>query len=168
MVKIIQFDKKIILLLLLIMPLVGCAGNAYKKVFADGSNDLNVRNFNVPPDISYIAAKRAVLNQNFRIEKEDVQARSFTAARYFEDGRDSIVVTINVNVMPSGKDKSTVYASATQHVDKVRVKVDRTLLGLLPIGSEATRVQQEKRTIEDRDFYEKFFAAIEKEFIAVK
>jgi hypothetical protein len=41
-------------------------------------------------------------------------------------------------------------------------------LGLLPIGSEATKVQQEKRTIEDRDFYERFFAAIEKELIAVK
>jgi hypothetical protein len=168
MVKVIHLGKKTALLFFLVMLLAGCAGNAYKKVFINGSNNLGVRDFNAPPDISYAATKRAVLNQNFRIEEEDVQARSFTAARYFEDGKDSIVVTINANVMPSGRDKSTVYISATQHVDKVRVKVDRTLLGLLPIGSEATKVKQEKRTIEDRDFYERVFAAIEKELTAVK
>jgi hypothetical protein len=140
----------------------GCATSAYKNVFKD-ENSPNVKTFNTLPDNCYLAAKRAVLSQNFRIEREDLQARSFTAARYFEDGKDSIVVTVNANVIAAGKDKSTVYASATQHVEKVRVKSDRALLGLLPVGSEATKVKQEERTIEDKDFYNKLFAAIEKE-----
>ena len=59
----------------------------------------NVRTFNSSVDNCYLAAKRAVLSQNFRIEKEDLQAKSFTAARYFEDGKDSIVLTANANVI---------------------------------------------------------------------
>jgi hypothetical protein len=152
----------VLLMFLMAILTTGCATSAYKNVFKD-ENSPNVKTFNALPDNCYLAAKRAVLSQNFRIEREDLQARSFTAARYFEDGKDSIVVTVNVNVIAAGKDKSTVYASATQHVEKVRVKSDRALQGLLPVGSEATKVKQEERTIEDKDFYNKLFAAIEKE-----
>jgi len=146
--------------------MTGCATAGYKDVFND-ENSPNVKTFNVLPDDCYIASKRAILGQNFRIEREDLQARSFTAARYFEDGKNTVVVTINANVIATAKDKSTVYASATQHVEKVRVKTERALLGLVPAGSEATKVKQEERTIEDKDFYNKLFAALEKELAVV-
>jgi len=152
----------VLTMFLMAVLITGCATSGYKNVFND-ENSPNVKTFHVLPDDCYIASKRAVLSQNFRIEREDLQARSFTAARYFEDGKDTIVVTINANVIAAGKDKSTVYASATQHVEKVRVKTERTLLGLVPAGSEATKVKQEERTIEDKDFYNKLFAALEKE-----
>lgn len=157
----------VLVTLLIAVLIAGCATSAYKDVFKD-ENSPNVKTFNVLPDDCYIAGKRAVLSQNFRIEREDLQARSFTAARYFEDGKDSIVVIINANVMAAGKDRSTVYASATQHVEKVRVKTDRAFLGLVPAGSEATKVKQEERTIEDKDFYKKLFAALEKELRIVR
>ncbi|GFP25980.1 hypothetical protein [Candidatus Hakubella thermalkaliphila] len=32
-----------------------------------------------------------------------------------------------------------------------------------PIGSEATKVKQEEKTVEDAEFYKKFFEAMEKE-----
>ncbi len=86
-----------------------------------------------------------------------------TSAKYFEDGKDSIVLTINANVIAAGKDKSTIYVSAVQHVEKVRVKTDRTLLGLSPVGSETTEVKQEERTLEEEDFYNKLFTALDKE-----
>ena len=161
-----QNEARSVVFFVLLMAILttGCATSAYKNVFKDGKS-YNIKNFDALPDHCYLAAKRAVLSKNFRIEKEDLQARSFTAARYFEDGKDCIVVTVNANVIAAGKDKSTIYASATQHVEKVRVKTDRTLLGLLPVGSEATKVKQEERTIEDEDFYNKLFAAIEKELI---
>lgn len=164
--KLIMGDKearKIVLLMCFIaMIMVGCASSAYKNVFNDEKSP-NAKTFNASLDECYFAVKRVVLSRNFRIEREDLQAKSFTAARYFEDGKDSIVVTINANVIDAGKGKNTVYISATQYVDKVRVKTDRTLFGLLPVGSEATKVRQEERTIEDEDFYNKFFTAIEKE-----
>ena len=88
-------------LLMIFLSLSACGGSqVYKDVFnKDGGP--NVRTFNSSVDTCYLAAKRAVLSQNFRIEKEDLQAKSFTAARYFEDGKDSIVLTANANVIAS-------------------------------------------------------------------
>ncbi len=157
----------VFVMFLMAVLMTGCATSGYKDVFKD-ENSPNVKTFNVLPDDCYMAGKRAVLSKNFRIEREDLQARSFTVARYFEDGKDCIVITINANVMAAGKDKSTVYASATQHVEKVRVKTDRALLGLVPAGSEATKVKQEERTIEDKEFYNKLFTALEKELSIVR
>lgn len=151
-----------ILFLLPILLVFACSPQVYKDVFNTDSGP-NVRTFNVSVDTCYLAAKRAVLSQNFRIEKEDLQAKSFTAARYFEDGKDSTVLTVNANVIAAGNDKATIYASAVQHVDKVRIKTDRALLGLLPVGSEATMVKQEERTVEDAEFYKKFFESVERE-----
>jgi hypothetical protein len=143
--------------------MAGCGtADVHKKVFNDEKGP-NIKTLAASGDVCYLATKRAVLSQNFRIEKEDAQVSSFTAAKYFEDGKDSIVLTINVNIIAAGKDNSTIYASAVQHVEKVRVKTDRALLGLLPVGSEATKVNQEERTVEDRDFYNKLFTAIDKE-----
>ena len=156
-----------IVFLLLILLLSACGSSqVYKDVFnKDGGP--NVKTFNASVDACYLAAKKAVLSQNFRIEKEDSQAKSFTAARYFEDGKDSIVLTVNANVIASGKDKATIYVSAVQHVEKVRTKTDRTFFGLIPVGSEATKVKQEERTVEDVEFYKKFFDAVEKEIKAL-
>jgi hypothetical protein len=153
--------KRIILLLMTLTLLSACGSpQVYKDVFnKDGGP--NVRTFNASVDNCYLAAKRAVLSQNFRIEREDLQAKSFTAARYFEDGKDSTVLTANANVIASGNDKATIYISAVQHVEKVRVQSERFLF--IPIGSQATKVKQEERTVEDEEFYKKFFEAVEKE-----
>lgn len=152
----------ILFLLMIFIFLSACGKQVYKNVFNTDTGP-NVMTFNASVENCYLAAKRAVLSQNFKIQREDLQAKSFTATRYFEDGKDSTVLTVNANVIAAGKDNATIYISAVQHVEKVRVKVDRTLFGLLPIGSEATKVQQEKRTIEDAEFYKKFFDAVERE-----
>lgn len=155
--------RQIIISFILTFLLSACGGpQVYKDVFnSDGGP--NVRTFSSSVDTCYLAVKKAILTQNFRIEKEDFQAKSFTAARYFEDGKDSTVLTVNANVIAAGKDKATIYVSAVQHVEKVRTKTDRTFFGLIPVGSEATKVKQEERTVEDEDFYKKFFEAVEKE-----
>lgn len=157
----------VLIFLIAVMAVSGCATDAYKNVF-NNENSPNIKTFAASVDNCYLATKRAVLSQNFRIEKEDAQVKSFTAAKYFEDGKDSIVLTINANVIAAGKDKSTIYVSAVQHVEKVRVKTDRALLGLLPVGSEATKVKQEERTLEEEDFYNKLFTAVDKELNILK
>jgi len=161
-----DFMRRIVFLLLIFLLSACGSPQVYKDVFNTDSGP-NVRTFNASVDTCYLAAKRAVLSQNFRIEKEDLQAKSFTAARYFEDGKDSIVLTANANIIASGKDKATIYVSAVQHVEKVRTKTDRTFFGLIPVGSEATKVKQEERTVEDAEFYKKFFDAVEKEIKAL-
>ncbi|MDP2681800.1 MAG: DUF2242 domain-containing protein [Deltaproteobacteria bacterium] len=158
-----------ILFLLPILLLFACSRQVYKDVFNTDTWP-NVRTFNTSVENCYIATKRAVLSQNLRVEKEDLEAKSFTAARYFEDGKDSTVLTVNANVLASGNDKATIYISAVQHVEKVRVKTDRLglSLGLIPVGSEATKVKQEERTVEDAEFYKKFFDAVEKEIKVIE
>lgn len=159
--------RRIVSSFILIFFLSACGGpQVYKDVF-NKEGGPNVRTFSASVDICYLAVKKAILTQNFRIEKEDLQAKSLTAARYFEDGKDSIVLTVNANVIAAGSDKATIYISAVQHVEKVRTKTDRTFFGLIPIGSEATKVKQEERTVEDEDFYKKFFEAVEKEIKAL-
>ncbi len=150
-------------LLMIFLSFSACGSpQVYKDVFnKDGGP--NVRTFSASVDACYLAVKKAILTQNFRIEKEDSQAKSFTAARYFEDGKDSIVLTVFANVIAAGNDKATIYVSAVQHVEKVRTKTDRTFFGLIPVGSEATKVKQEERTVEDVEFYKKFFEAVERE-----
>lgn len=158
------FMKRVYFLLLIFVFLSACTPKVYKNLFNTDSGP-NVKTFNAPVDTCYLAAKRAVLSQNLGIEKEDLQAKSFTAARYFEDGKDSIVLSINANVIATGNDNATIYISAVQYVEKVRVKTDRLglSLGLIPVGSEATKVKQEERTVEDVEFYKKFFEAVERE-----
>ncbi len=155
--------------IILIFLLSACSKQVYKDVFNTDSWP-NVRTFNAPVDTCYLATKRVVLSQNLRIEREDLQAKSFIMARYFEDGKDSTVLTVNANVIASGNDKATIYISAGQHVEKVRVKTDRLglPLGLIPVGSEATKVKQEERTVEDAEFYKKFFDAVEKEIKVIE
>ena len=157
--------QKILFIAMLALAFVsaGCAGDVYNKVFNETGDSPNVKSFDAAADVSYNAAKKAVLLQNFKIEKEDAQGKSFTAVRYFEDGKDSTVLDINVNVMDAGQGKSAVYASAVQYREVVRVTTDRTFFGLVPVGSTATKTKQNEKTVEDAAFYEKLFAAIEKE-----
>ncbi|MCL5061715.1 MAG: DUF2242 domain-containing protein [Nitrospiraceae bacterium] len=155
--------KKIFFLLVMLIFFSSCSSpQVYKDVF-NTDDGPNVKAFNASVDNCYLAAKRAVLSQNFRIEKEDLQSKSFTAARYFEDGKDSTVLTVNANVIAAGSDKATIYINAVQHVEKIRTKTQSTFFGLIPIGSEATKTKQEERTVEDVEFYKKFFEAVEKE-----
>ena len=46
-------------------------------------------------------------------------------------------------------DKAAIYVTAVQHLEKVRVKNERYLF--IPIGSEATKVKQEERTVASVD-----------------
>lgn len=60
-------------------------------------------------------------------------------------------------VIATGSDKTTIYTSAVQHVEKVRIKIDITFLGLIAVKSEATKVKKEEKTVDDEGFYKKFF-----------
>ncbi|MDA8085196.1 MAG: hypothetical protein M0Z75_00665 [Nitrospiraceae bacterium] len=135
-------------LCLLLLSVSGCGGNAYQKVFVNGggSQTFNTRTFKASPDDCYAAAKKVALSHNFAIEKEDPQERSFTAIRYFPDGKDSTVLEISVTVM--GAANPAIYCNAIQYIDK---------------AGSAAQVRQSERTVSDWKFYDKFFASVEKE-----
>lgn len=150
-------------MIFVILALAGCGGNAYEKVFNDDQT-INARTFNASAEDCYLACKRAVLDQNFTIESDDAQGKAFKAIKYFPSGKDSTVLEISINIM--GSDRPKVYANAVQYVDKVRTTTQTTMLGLVPIGSSATKVKQNEESIEDKDFYNRFFASVDKELKA--
>lgn len=150
---------------LLILALTGCGGNAYEKVF-NNDQTINARTFSASAEDCYLACKKAVLDQNFTIEADDAQLKAFRAIKYFPSGKDSTVLEMSINII--GSERPKVYANAIQYVDKVRTTTQTTLLGLVPIGSSATKTKQNEESIEDKDFYNRFFASVEKALKAVE
>ena len=69
--------KRFLFLPVILISLFSACGSpqVYKDVF-NTEGGPNVRTFNASVENCYLAAKRAVLSQNFRIEKEDLQERS--------------------------------------------------------------------------------------------
>lgn len=70
-----DFMKRIVFLSLVLLLSACSSPQVYKDVFnKDGGP--NVRTFKASVDTCYLAVSRAVLSQNFRIEKEDSQAKT--------------------------------------------------------------------------------------------
>ena len=150
---------------------------SYNDEFNPNSNLPNVRTFNVDADSLYAAAIRAVLLYNFRVEKEDPAARNFMAARYSPaDDDKTVVLTLSINVMQSGNDKSTIYGSAVQFLEKLRVNSNyfHVPLGVISVptpiktGSTATNTKEKEETVDDAAFYSRLFQVVEKELTIVR
>ena len=77
------------------------------------------------------------------------------------------IATISVAVREAEAGQSSIYATAVQSVNKLRVKNEyfSILIISTPIktGSQATQTKAQERTIDDPEFYALFFKAIEKE-----
>ena len=81
------------------------------------------------------------------------------------------IATISVAVREAEAGQSSIYATAVQSVNKLRVKNEyfSILIISTPIktGSQATQTKAQERTIDDPEFYARFFKAIEKELTHV-
>lgn len=129
---------------LLFLCLSGCGGNAYEKAnFKDNGQSINTRFFQASPNRCYLAAKKVALGNNFTIEKEDPRTKTFTATRYFADGKDSTVLSLNISVIGTGT--PSIYCNAVQYVNKV---------------TGGATVRQSEVSVNDWRFYNKFFAAV--------
>ena len=138
----------------------------YDNAFtADDANSPNVRTFAAAPDALYGAVSRAIMMDNFRIEKDD--GRALVAGKYFTDGDKTIALAISLTVKEAGNGKSTIYASAVQSVNKIRVRNEYFHLLIIPTpiktSSQATRTKEEEKTIDDVAFYARLFKSVEKE-----
>ncbi|MDA8090274.1 MAG: DUF2242 domain-containing protein [Nitrospiraceae bacterium] len=164
-----------ILLVIAAFMLSACAGVAkYNDVFqSSGQNAPNIRTFSATPDNLYSASCRALLADNFRIEKQDT-GKSVIAAKYWTEGKKMIQLAIAVNVLPEGTEKATAYASAIQSVNESDVNSNYfhipIFIGLsvptpIKTGSTITSAQEEEKTVKNAAFYNRFFKAVERELL---
>lgn len=158
--------KRILLIVLSVLFLCGCATPAHKRVFNQESG-FNKRTYEVSLEVCWQAVSRVVLGQGFSLEREDSQRGFLQASRYFQQGKRTTTLIIQINLKTESEEKTTVYLTAVETAEKVYVRGESVplLFGLisLPRGQEAKEIKEGTKTVEDRQFYERFFKAVEKE-----
>ena len=153
--------------------MVGCTGpSAYERVFND-KQSINARTYPVDSKICWLAVNRATLGLRFAVDQQDQEKGSLQASRYFQEGKRTTTVVLHVNLEPEGEHKTTVYANAVEMSERVFTRSHtRFFLAVIPLpgggGLEANRVKERERTVNDKRFYENFFAAIDKELHTVE
>lgn len=160
--------NKISAVLLFAITLVGCAGpSVHKEIFRE-TPSYNSKEFPISKDILYEAAIRAICAKNFIIEKENKENGFVLAKRSFQKGKRTIVLVIQAKIISKEENKALLYLNALQTTERFFV-ADRTrfFLFLIPLpgggGKEASTIKEGEKIIEDREFYQNFFSAIEKE-----
>jgi hypothetical protein len=143
----------------------GCATPVYKEVFK-GKSAYNARQFPVNKDTLYQATLRTICARNFIIEKEDREKGAILARRSFQYGKRTVILLLQANVSPDGKEEATLYVNVLQTTERYYV-ADRTrfFLWIVPLpgggGKEGTHVKEGEKIVEDRRFYERFFVEVE-------
>ncbi len=158
--------KKIVFVLCFIGLFSGCATfNPSAEVFKEKTT-YNVKEFSAPSDSLYQAIVKSIYSQNFAIENEDKTKGFILAKRYFQRGKRNVILILQAKIIPDNENKSTLYLNALQTTEKLFV-ADKTrfFLWLIPLpgggGKEATKIKEEEKMIEDKEFYKKFFEEIE-------
>ena len=159
-------NKIVIFFLITCFFISGCATiPVYKEVFKENAT-YNQREFPVSKDVLYQTAIKTICSKNFIIEEENGEKGFILAKRSFQKGKRAIVLTLQAKITYDGEGKSTLYLNALQTTEKLFV-ADRTrfLLWVIPLpgggGKEASRVKEGEKIIEDKEFYQNFFSAVE-------
>ena len=154
-------------LILTIFLFAGCATPVYKEVFRD-TPSFNSKEFLANKDRLYKATLRAIIAKNFMVEKEDQENIFILAKRSFQQGRRTIVLLLQAKLTADEENKTTLYLSALQTTERVYV-ADRTrfFLWIIPLpgggGKEGSSIKEKEEIIEDKEFYQNFFAVINDE-----
>ena len=164
--------RSAVFILISIFLISGCAGPAYKQIFREKPAH-NFKDYSSSQDTLFKAVIKTVLARKFIIEEEDEEKGFILAKRFFQKGKNTIVVLVQAKVTSFGKNISTLYINALETTEKVYV-ADRTrfFLFIIPLpyggGKEAHKVKEGEKIIEDKGFYEDFFAAVDKEIVLLK
>ncbi len=161
-------DKRGIFLAVIFFLIAGCATSPiYKEIFKEDSG-YNSKEFSVSKDILYDAAIRTICSKNFIIEKEDKENGFILAKRSLQRGKRTTILVLQAKITANQENKAALYLNALQTTERFFV-ADRTrfFLFIIPLpgggGREATTIKEGEKIIEDKEFYQNFLLAIEKE-----
>lgn len=154
-----------------VLLLAGCGGpSAYQRVFREPSH-FNSKVYSADMATTWAAASRAVLALNFAIEKQDKEQGLLQASRHFREGKRTTHLALHLTLQAEPTHQTRVYVSATETAEKVFTRSHtRFFLWIIPLpgggGTEANRVTEGERTIEEKRFYDSLFQAIDQELRA--
>jgi len=160
--------KIVIFLLFTVFLITGCATSSmYKDIFKEEIS-YNSQEFSVSKDILYDTTIRTICSKNFIIEKEDKENGFILAKRSLQKGKRTTILALQAKITANQENKATLYLNALATTERFFI-ADRTrfFMFIIPLpgggGKEATTIKEGEKIIEDREFYQKFFLAIEKE-----
>ena len=161
--------KRILCLLILAILASGCGTpSVYREVFRDGPDQYNSRTFPYSQEIVYTALLKALYSRKFTVENENKDSGDLLAKRSFQKGKRTIALILQAKFIADSENKTTLFLTAMEISERLYV-ADRTrfLLFIIPLpgggGKEATKIKEQEKLIEDRDFYQQLFEAIEGE-----
>lgn len=160
---------KIVSVLISLLIVSGCAGKEhYKEVFNEGSK-YNSRIFEEPIESVWVVAEKVVLAQGFILEKTDKNAMAMVATRLFKEDDETATLVLSVTARAEGKG-TILFATANQTKEKFHSARSYNWFLIIPrpTGSTAASVKMGGETIEDPEFFQKFFHAVEKEIAQAK
>lgn len=162
-----MMERRAIVFFLTYFFAAGCAGPVYKQVFKEAPA-ANQKEFFVSREALYQAALKAVCSKNFLIEKEDRENGFILAKRYFQRGKQSIVLALQAKIVAEGENTAILFLNALETTERTYVSDHtRFFMWIVPLpgggGKEASSIKAGEKIVEDPSFYKNFFAIISQE-----
>jgi hypothetical protein len=148
-----------------VILLSGCATPTYRQVFTEKPAG-NFREFCVSKDILYASVSKVLCEKNFLIENEDKDKGFILGKRSFQQGRKTLVLLIQGKIVEDIPGRSTLYVNAIETTETYYVSDHtRFFMFIIPLpgggGKNVSTVKQAEKTIQDKRFYQDFFAEID-------
>ena len=166
------FTRSLTLALVLAVSLTACGANRTKEEPAPlgetfGADDTYSRSYAVAPSIACEATRRALLGQGYVIGKATVD--TLEAVKSFQPESDvHTQLNVRATCVPKSGGGSIVFVNAVQDLYSLKTTTKSASVGLsvlgsvsLPIGtSGANLVRVASNTVQNTDFYSRFFQRV--------
>lgn len=156
--------------------LAGCVGTGpavYSQERFD-AHDLHSRSFSVPAGQACEAARRALLANGYLVQRSS--ADGVDGRKSFQPAADSHVeIEFHVTCVAESEERTTLFVNALQDRYALKKTSNSASLGVGPVGSVSlpfgstsdSLVKIASETIPSADFYERFFALVERQLWSV-
>lgn len=147
--------------------LFGCGTREFYRDEAFRSNTAFSRRINGPGEIVCDSVKRALLDQGYFLEPIS-ESGMLTGSKVFEDDEQIVTLRLQTLCMDNRDGSHTVFASAQQEVSQLQTLKQPAGISIgpiggitLPTGSAKIPVTVKRETVQDADFYARFYKHIE-------
>jgi hypothetical protein len=114
------------------------------------------------------SVKRAFLSQGYMLDRGGDTLIMTGTKDYQPDSETNIALRLQATCVDNKDGTSTVFASATREISKIQSVGHSTTIGAwiatlsLPSGTDKMLRVQKRETVEDPDFYQRFYALVER------
>lgn len=148
----------------------GCASTKefHKKETFNSTTPFSAK-VNAPSKIVCWSVKRAFLAQGYMLDRSTAEAATLTGIKEFQaDDETNVTLRLQTSCADNNDGTSTVYATALKEVNQVQAEKQHRALGIgwatitVPAGSAKVLRPISRETVNDPEFYQRFYALVSK------